>query len=323
MGCPGIGFTRASCIAYSIMNGVMTDGVSAGSNQVGASEMCTAHVSSPSGAATAGAATRRAARATARTLMSSPPRDQAPEHGAVRKAIALGVRRRAFLQPLADRLAARHVEAGHLALVAHEGGDLAVDRLRDVDDDVRLVRAPVPELADLVRRQPRLAVIAVLEVADAVGVVHEDRVRPVLPDGPHDVAEELARVLEEAVGVAEHHHVLDAHEVGGGALLVGPSGRERGRRERALGGAGIAVGAQHVRDLAAGGDPFGDDAARADLGVVGMREDHHRPLGDVAHDLELPGLAWHDAHSTGGSEYTLGLGKAGTPTLRRRRWLTC
>src|SRR5882724_1112711 len=297
MGCPGIGFTRASCIAYSIMNGVMTDGVSAGSNQVGASEMCTAHVSSPSGAATAGAATRRAARATARTLMSSPPRDQAPEHGAVREAIALGVRGRAFLQPLADRLSARHVEAGHLALVAHEGGDLAVDRLRDVDDDVRLVRAPVPELADLVR--------------------------PVLPDGPHDVAEELARVLEEAVGVAEHHHVLDAHEVGGGALLVGPSGRERGRRERALGGAGIAVGAQHVRDLAAGGDPFGDDAARADLGVVGMREDHHRPLGDVAHDLELPGLAWHDAHSTGGSEYTLGLGKAGTPTLRRRRWLTC
>ena len=45
------------------MNGVMTDGVSAGSNQVGASEMCTAHVSSPSGAATAGAAARRRTRA--------------------------------------------------------------------------------------------------------------------------------------------------------------------------------------------------------------------------------------------------------------------
>src|SRR6266705_3358967 len=33
------------------MNGVMTDGVSAGSNQVGASETWTAHVISPSGAA--------------------------------------------------------------------------------------------------------------------------------------------------------------------------------------------------------------------------------------------------------------------------------
>jgi hypothetical protein len=36
------------------MNGVMTDAVSAGSNHVGASETCTAHVISPSGAATAG-----------------------------------------------------------------------------------------------------------------------------------------------------------------------------------------------------------------------------------------------------------------------------
>ena len=35
------------------MNGVMTDAVSAGSNHVGASETCTAHVISPSGAATA------------------------------------------------------------------------------------------------------------------------------------------------------------------------------------------------------------------------------------------------------------------------------
>src|SRR5690242_16075695 len=36
------------------MNGVMTDGVSAGSNQVGASETCTAQVISPAGAAASG-----------------------------------------------------------------------------------------------------------------------------------------------------------------------------------------------------------------------------------------------------------------------------
>src|SRR5438094_6299026 len=48
---PGIGFTMASCSAYMIMNGVMIPGVSAGSNQVGASEMWTPQVICPSGAA--------------------------------------------------------------------------------------------------------------------------------------------------------------------------------------------------------------------------------------------------------------------------------
>src|SRR4029077_2249620 len=35
-----MGFTTASCSAYITMNGVMIPGVSAGSNQVGASEIC-------------------------------------------------------------------------------------------------------------------------------------------------------------------------------------------------------------------------------------------------------------------------------------------
>jgi hypothetical protein len=39
MALPGIGFTRASCSAKRIMNGVPIPGVSAGSNQVGASVM--------------------------------------------------------------------------------------------------------------------------------------------------------------------------------------------------------------------------------------------------------------------------------------------
>src|SRR5207302_4532973 len=46
-GSPGIGFTTASCNAYSTMNGVMIPGVSAGSNQVGANEICTPQVSCP------------------------------------------------------------------------------------------------------------------------------------------------------------------------------------------------------------------------------------------------------------------------------------
>src|SRR6266545_4842558 len=61
---PGMGFTRPSWRAYSTMKGVMMPGVSAGSNQVGASETWTAHVIWPLGpAALAGAAAARAAAA--------------------------------------------------------------------------------------------------------------------------------------------------------------------------------------------------------------------------------------------------------------------
>src|SRR4029077_21237742 len=67
-GLPGIGFTTASLLAENRMKGVMTPGVSAGSNQVGARDTCTAIVIWPSGAAGAGAgtasATARARRAT-------------------------------------------------------------------------------------------------------------------------------------------------------------------------------------------------------------------------------------------------------------------
>ena len=49
----GIAFIIASCMAYSIMNGVMMPAVSAGSNQVGARETCEAMRSSPCGAAPA------------------------------------------------------------------------------------------------------------------------------------------------------------------------------------------------------------------------------------------------------------------------------
>src|SRR5262245_36465715 len=46
-----MGFTMASCSAYITMKGVMMPGVSAGSNHVGANEMCTPQVSWPSGPA--------------------------------------------------------------------------------------------------------------------------------------------------------------------------------------------------------------------------------------------------------------------------------
>ena len=52
-------------MAYSTMKGVMIPGVSAGSNQVGARETCTAHVAWPSGAAVAAGGEGKAARTTA------------------------------------------------------------------------------------------------------------------------------------------------------------------------------------------------------------------------------------------------------------------
>ena len=48
---PGNGFSIASCSAYITMKGVMMPGVSAGSNQVGASDICTPQVSWLCGAA--------------------------------------------------------------------------------------------------------------------------------------------------------------------------------------------------------------------------------------------------------------------------------
>src|SRR2546422_1848842 len=51
---PGIGFTRASCVASWTMNGVCWM-FSAGSNQAGTRVVCTAHVIWPSGAAAPGA----------------------------------------------------------------------------------------------------------------------------------------------------------------------------------------------------------------------------------------------------------------------------
>src|SRR5882672_8331646 len=52
---PGMGFTSASWVAERTMNGVPWI-VSAGSNHVGTSVVCTAHVIVPSGAAAHGAA---------------------------------------------------------------------------------------------------------------------------------------------------------------------------------------------------------------------------------------------------------------------------
>src|SRR5207245_3224185 len=92
-----------------------------------------------------------------------PPGDQAPEDGAVLEAVPLGALGGVLLHAGADRLPRRDVEARYLALVTDEGGHLLVDPPRDVDDDFRLVHAPVPELAHAMRLE--------LVVRDVLGKV--------------------------------------------------------------------------------------------------------------------------------------------------------
>src|SRR5215469_3841990 len=257
------------------------------------------------------------------SVMASAPCDEAAEDRAVLEVVAGGVVRGVALHPLADGLAGRHVEARNLALVAHQRGDLTVDGATHVHDDLRLVGAPEPQLTHLVRLKglpgyvlgevqvvarvrihgilgddARLAMVAMLEALRPERIVDEHDVRPVTPERPHHVPQEGAGVLELAVGIAEHDQVLHAHEVGGRALLPGPPLRELIRREGAIGGARVAVGAEDIRDLAAGGDPLGDDAPGADLRIVGMGEDDHGAFRNLGHELELAGSGGHDAYST-------------------------
>ena len=66
----GIGFTRASCTAYSTMNGLMKASVSTGSTQRAASVTCSPQVSVPSGAAAAGPARAASSRTSTVTTVS-------------------------------------------------------------------------------------------------------------------------------------------------------------------------------------------------------------------------------------------------------------
>src|SRR6516162_2134306 len=88
-----MGFTMASCSAYITMKGVMIPGVSAGSNHVGANEMCTPQVSCPSGLAARaepGAPTIRARTTRARACRRVVSVRLAPYLGFPRKKIGDG-----------------------------------------------------------------------------------------------------------------------------------------------------------------------------------------------------------------------------------------
>src|SRR5262249_52213414 len=85
------------------------------------------------------------------SVMALAPRDEAAEDRAGLEVGAGGVVRRVTLHALADGLARRHIEAGDLALMPDQRSDLPVDGAAHVHDDLRLVGAPEPQLAHLVR----------------------------------------------------------------------------------------------------------------------------------------------------------------------------
>ena len=109
------------------------------------------------------------------------------------------------------------------------------------------------------RRQRGLAGGEVVGMADERVVVEaplrvlgDDEVRAEAADLAHDVAPQVERRGEVAIGVAEVHDLADAEDVGRGALLRDARGGQLLRRHVRILGALAAVGGDDVVDPDAG-----------------------------------------------------------------------
>src|SRR5207253_8686162 len=122
------------------------------------------------------------------------------------------------------------------------------------------------------------------EVVRPVRIHRDQEVRPPAPDLPRDVEARGARVLDLTVLVAEELDPLDAEYARRRPLLVLPDSREPLRRHGAVARSLVAVGHDHVRDLAAFLHQFRDRAGRPEFAVVGMRGDYHGPFELLRHD---------------------------------------
>jgi hypothetical protein len=128
-----------------------------------------------------------------------------------------------------------------------------------------------------------VGVVDVALVGDAEPRIHrEDHVGLVDADLARDVLAHLERRIEVAVLVAQEDDVLHAEDLRGLALLrVSHVAQLVARHVRVL-RTRCAVRDHAVRDLDARLGPLRDRAGHAELGVIGMRIDDHRPL-----DLEV------------------------------------
>jgi hypothetical protein len=188
--------------------------------------------------------------------------------------------------------------------------ELQVHRGRDVDHHLRPLPLHQVHLAHLVRLvlgqkfgeghviarerihavehdTGRDAVIAVrrVEIVGTMRVLRDDQVRAEAADLSRHVAPELARVLHLTVLVPEELHALDAEHAGGVSLLGLPDRDQAVGRHGAVARALVAVGDDHVRDLAPLLDELRHRAPGPELGVVRMRGDHHHALDAVCHPL--------------------------------------
>ena len=185
---------------------------------------------------------------------------------------------------------------------------LRVDVGADVDLVVGVFRAGQQHLVHLVRVQPFLSILRVVEVVahgrvdgipygDADGAVvgvseagtkavpGDDHVRPVLAQQPDDLAAQLDAGLQIAVRVAEEDHLLHAQHLARLALLLLPEGGQLLLAERLIVRAFVAAGGEDVVDRPALRAPLGDGAAAEELGVVRVSDDHHRRQRAVLADL--------------------------------------
>ena len=105
-------------------------------------------------------------------------------------------------------------------------------------------------------------------------VLGDDQVGPEATDLPHDVAPQVEAGSQVAVRVAEVHDLGDSQLVRRSTLLRLAGGGQLGRGDRGILGPLAAVGRDHVVDPRARGRQQGDRGGRAELGVVGVAEDH-------------------------------------------------
>ena len=170
------------------------------------------------------------------------------------------------------------VEASELAGVVAQRGDLALERRADVDQLVRLVRAPQVELGDLPRPEALVEVLAEVErvacgredgvdgrLADGamIGmvdplvvdeedgrVVGHDDLGPERPDGARDALAQAQRRLDLAVGLVEEVDALDPDLGGRRALLALAQDHESVDIGRGVVAALVAARDEQVADAA-------------------------------------------------------------------------
>ena len=120
------------------------------------------------------------------------------------------------------------------------------------------------------------------EEVGAMRILADDEVGAPPADLARDVAPEVARVLDLAVWIAEERDPFDAERARRVPLLLFTDPGESLGGHRSIARALVAVGDDHVDDLAALLAQLRDGAARAELRVVGVRRHDHHTLDLVA-----------------------------------------